>query len=390
MLFRSIIEGFWPSLEVRIFLWKSTFSMIFSSFFRFVLGWGPGNFFTNFPDFEDIRLATCTYTAEVIDYPHNFFIETLAEYGFIGLFLLCFWLFTIMQNFLKKKSCVLFQKDCTIIGLALFFLIMDAQFSISMSYTQCQFIAALSIAWLAASISQNEENHSKIWIKQKFALILFAIFFPIFLTIWKIDGFDFLVFHIEYKTAKKALFHERVEKMLYVKTPIFEDIHTLQWRNNLGAAIIDSNDVKRIVAKNLADDFLLLDNLMPRFGHFYIYKGILMSKLKKKDKANESFVKYANKNPFSGHLWRWWEICCQNDGASSEIMLKTIYDRKKKYGSDISFDFAKAMVLRLENKKDESDKDIKKVIEKGKEILKIRYVKRIDDIVKYCQNMLNE
>ncbi len=84
---------------IRLALWEGTLHLIFSSLRYFLIGTGPETFSYIFPFFRPLALNFSSEWDFIINKPHNYYLELLAE---TGVFSLILHLFILSKAFLRK------------------------------------------------------------------------------------------------------------------------------------------------------------------------------------------------------------------------------------------------------------------------------------------------
>ena len=333
----------WLSLEVRLHVWQATWAMATDSPLRLLFGWGPGNFFPNFPDFLSVHFFTSAYQAPVVDFPHNFCLELLVEYGLVGLLLFGWLIFEVMRHAwqtFRHHTNLDRQADSLAIICGVTMLMLDIQSSLGMSYAQGQLLLALTIAWLAGAAPMTAGtvgSHIRMLRLPAAILPLAGIMLALF---WKYYSWDALCFQRQYQRAVTSLTRElRVERGLAVSLPLCENYYTCQWRNELGVWVIDAYDQLRTShtpdeLTALLAPFFRLEERMPRFGFFLLYRAIWEARQQHREQASHYFGQFAEKNPFAPELWLWWGRVCGQRDANPALMAQCARLMQQRYGQD--------------------------------------------------------
>jgi O-antigen ligase len=358
LVWSQLAHRLWPSLEVRLFVWEAGWRMATADWTRLLFGWGTGNFFANFPDFVAARFFTAHYQAPVVDFPHNFFLEILIEQGVIGLLLWCWLLVQLLscawRQFVGSESADIKVYSIGIIA-AISMLCLDSLSSLSMSYAQCQLLLAMSLAWLSATYPVPPARVTK----NAPCLVgwLWLLALPVLLLFWKYYTWDTLIFHRDYRSAVRAReASQKLERMLAVELPVLENYQTLQWRNDLGALLVDCYEQNPQAIRAAAGPFLEIERKMPKFGFFLLYRALWEAKQGHCEAADNYFTQAAHKNPFSLDQWVWWSKACENGDADVSRMAAIVRELRKTYGEDGALLLGEALVYHLAGDKESAVK----------------------------------
>lgn len=365
-----------PSAEIRLYVWESTWNMISSSPFRFCCGWGPGNFFPNFPDFEDPLMYTAQSQASLVIFPHNFSLEILAEYGAIGLALSILLILKIAGAAMAHQTADCRQRANALGALAaLFMLAADAQVSVAFSYLHAQMLFALLSSWLISfrpwhTISPRAPLRMSYKIASACAVVL-GIF------LWKICAWDSLYFHYNYNKAAR-IYRETfsassrlvpdaevrataslraLETMLAVPPPLCRDSYSCAWRNRIGMLLLDCPYPPR---KALCE-FLYLERQLPHFSTFWLTRACFAAKQNNTREADLYFARFARRNPFSPDLWHEWRRACDRRAATPENMLATARELQKTYGREPGLLLGEALALDMSHQKSPARKILQEI-----------------------------
>lgn len=343
-----------PTIEIRLFVWEGTWDMICHTPLRFLFGWGPGNFFANFPDFQDPRMFTAAYQAPVVLLPHNFFLEMWAQYGLVGLFL---WGGIVAGTAravrrLSRKAEPVDRIDARAVLAGFSFLILHAQVSVALSYPWVQWILALALAWTLSLQPWREIpwERTPAWTLRLYRIAV-VLLMVVGLWLWKCCAWESLWFHVEYRTARKTYPAPRAEisghfaqppmfvgetaaALTAISPPTCENYHTCQWRNDTGRIVIESYPHHPEMIRRGLPIFSLLEKRMPLYGDFLLNCAILSARQSKVRQADAYFAQYARHNPFSLDLWIWWGLACRNRDATVARMLAITLEMQEQYGED--------------------------------------------------------
>ena len=321
------------SLQIRLWLWKSSWSMAIFTPWRLFFGWGPGNFFPNFPDFQMTEMLTSFQRADLVHFPHNYFLETLVEYGIVGSLLLAallaqtgYWAWRLWHHDGHDKC----RENALAVLAGVFMLLIHAQVSVAFSYIQVQLWLALAIAWLAAYRPQ--KARCEYW--QPVAKAALVLLLPLLLLVWKYCCWDFLLFHRDFKSACRDKLPEKMASLLAVSRPGYENFYSLHWRYELGTTLVEYYDINPLLVDQCAQDFLVIEEIMPKFGLFRLTKAMLLARQGKKKLAEIYFQRFAAYDPFCHHLWRGWAIACRLLGLDARTMLYTARYYQRRYPLD--------------------------------------------------------
>ncbi len=351
--FSYFLERIWASVEIRLFLWEGAWNMVCHSPFSFLLGWGSGNFFSRFPDFQDRAMYSSHYAAEIVECSHNFYLDTWVEYGIIGLFLFLLLSWKIFQtswNIYKNSPSLLERSTALGLFASSIMALCDAFFSVSFTYFQGQILFVLAIVWLSASCQKKAIVFFQG--KERLIKLLFCFCCLFFFFFWKLSSWDFLKFHWHYKKALRSAENTRLSDMHDAPCTAWENLYTLEWRCMMGAVLYDS--YKNAIEDESLQIFLRIEKYMPKFGYFLLYKAMLHARQGHKEKSDEYFIQYASKNPFSADLWIYWSMAAIHQNADASKMLETARFYKQKYSGDLTPLLGEALALHCLKKRKES------------------------------------
>ena len=383
-----LLDKIWASLEVRLYIWKYSCKMLLYSPLRFLFGWGPGNFFPNFVNFQEIEFFTIYYKSEIVRYPHNLFLEIFIEYGVVGLFLFVFFVikglkisWTVWQNNLKPK---MERETSLVIFAGIILVLVHAQISIAFCFFQTQFLWMLCFGWLACN------QVRVISFNFYFRKTIFVFSIIVFISVWKLTSFDFLKFHWKYKKIIKTDDKNKLQKISKIKAPCFENLYTLKWRCDIGAIFFDSSPTGLPTEQKPLKKFLMLEKYFPKFGYFLLYRALLYSKSSQPELADQSFLYFAAYNPFCRNLWLWWAFACRNKQASVHKMLAAArFYNKVNLDNKIPL-FGEALALHILGRTTESVKLMKQVYKWGSKRLERWHSSRINELTIWAEQFLKK
>jgi len=348
------IPKFQYSGSIRLSVWNVCWEAITFSWQRFFFGWGCGNFLSVFEKFQTIEIFSHAYSATVVDFAHNYFLEFWMEYGLIGILcLLSMFTFVFYKGiFLYNHASNHNMKKNLFICLGIFLSSnLQACYCISMSYSHTQILFILACAWI---LFEYVQQHHKIKKRQKQINLLSVYILLCFYFLWIWLILPEFIFQIQYKLAYCAPYEKKLEKMVAVQEPLWETFYTLEWRCLTGEVLCNnsSNDLNKIQrAKQI---FYKLETLLPTYDYFYLYYAILEGRKGNLQNADLAFITFAKCNPFFLDLWYFWGIQCHYQFASLCHMKETAEYYKKAYPEHGMFDLALGMVYHLEGNKEDA------------------------------------
>ncbi|WP_372369403.1 O-antigen ligase family protein [Candidatus Uabimicrobium sp. HlEnr_7] len=346
--YSTILQKLWPSIEIRIFLWKDTCAMIFNSSSSLVCGWGTGNFPFVFPQFRSSESFSAIYSANFIDYPHNYLLETISETGVLGAAIVVAIFASTYIGLFKKHRQQGFGTH-SLFAVIVLFLFIHSQTSIVFSFANIQFLLAIIIGW---HISSNCDKNS--YSPQRFLQIAYCMLLVAFI---KICIWDMSSFHRDYKHAEKISrtnSYQGMEKMLTIEPSYYQDFYTLLWQHNLGTLLVANYEKSpRLVLESIS----ILDDLhkrIPGYGFYFLRKAIFYAKQGKRELTDKNFVAFCQKNPFDNSLWNYWQHAVRQKKASFSIFEENVKNVFSKYPKDGTIIIAQAMLHILKNEINEA------------------------------------
>ena len=224
-------------------------------------------------------------------------------------------------------------------------LLLHSQVSVAFSYPQVQCLAALSLAWLAAT--KPLQNKGRAWFRPLFK-ITWLLWFAVIAVSWWHFAWQPLWFHRAYKKAIKTSWkqpEQRLANFLSISPPIYKNYYTLHWHQTLGGELLNYMDYNRSLVMESISTFQELENYMPLYGHFLVRQAVFYARTGETAKAQQYFYRFAAKNPFSLELWSQWAIACKHCGLSFPNMHKTVRQYQQKFGKDGALLVGEALAL---------------------------------------------
>lgn len=289
------------SAHTRVKIWADSMLMIKE---KPVFGYGPAAFLWRYPPFKHNGLAA------KVTYTHNDYLNTLVDYGAVGLSIIIFFFLYLLSQF--KKIPDLFEhsdKQALIIGAfsALVAISVHAVFDFNNHiYSNGMLLIVMAYLVIVNSSSSDELSNNFIYLnsinRNKMLFVLVGVVL-LFVSGWGVlASTRLLVSDMRYKEGKllqknvlwdKALQKYRLAQSLDPLNPnIYADIADVY----SAMALFRRDNQKDTLAKAMANyDMALQEN--PYESDFMYKKALLLKRVGKYDDANELFIRALEQEP---------------------------------------------------------------------------------------------